>query len=100
VVSCVSRIDVGGTLFARRCPGGGIEECGGGVPYVGKHFSLLEEQGFVGGRGSRKGGQRAFVHLLHLATSRPGRRWLVRRVYVMWGRVFDDALATRDVLHA
>jgi hypothetical protein len=36
---------------------------------------------------------------LHLATSRPGRRWLVRRVYVMWGRVFDDALATRDVSH-
>jgi hypothetical protein len=44
----------------------------------------------------RKGGQRAVVRPLDLVTTRPGRRWLVSRVCVTWGRVFDDTPAPRD----
>jgi hypothetical protein len=67
---------------------------GGATPWACKHFQLPWCRDALEGRDEREGEQRAVVHPLHLVTNRPGRRWLVRRAFVMWGHVFDDTLAT------
>jgi hypothetical protein len=56
-------------------------------------FCARGDPGTCWGGNQQDGGEVAVVHPLHLVTSRLGRRWLVHRAFVMWGRVFDDTLA-------